>query len=77
LSPNLTVTDLWITLIGFTLVYGALSVANFYLLWKFATKSQGGDDLLPLPKPPDQDEGAVGCGLLVSEFRGFNVKRDA
>jgi cytochrome bd ubiquinol oxidase subunit I len=56
LSPNLTVTDLWITLIGFTAVYGALSVANFYLLWKFATKSQGGDDLLPLPTAPDQDE---------------------
>lgn len=56
LSPNLTVADLWITLIGFTLVYGTLSVANFYLLWKYATKSQGGDDLLPLPRPSDQDE---------------------
>jgi cytochrome bd ubiquinol oxidase subunit I len=55
LSPNLTVADLWITLIGFTLVYGALSVANFYLLWKYATKSQGGDELLPLPKPTGND----------------------
>jgi len=55
LSPNLTIADLWITLIGFTLVYGALSVANFYLLWKYATKSQGGDELLPLPKPAGND----------------------
>ncbi|MFZ0548399.1 MAG: cytochrome ubiquinol oxidase subunit I [Candidatus Promineifilaceae bacterium] len=49
LSPNLTVTDLWISLIGFTLLYGALMVADFYLLWKYATTSHAGDDLLPLP----------------------------
>jgi cytochrome d ubiquinol oxidase subunit I len=56
LSPNLTVTDLWITLIGFTLVYGALAVADFYLLWKYATGSSGADELLPLPQAGGQDD---------------------
>lgn len=55
LSPNLTPTDLWISLIGFTIVYGALMVADFYLLWKYATTSRGGDELLPLPQA-DQEE---------------------
>lgn len=55
ISPNLTVTDLWISLIGFTLVYGLLAVADFYLLWKYATSSAAGDELLPLPKPQEDD----------------------
>lgn len=55
LSPNLTVADLWITLIGFTLVYGVLAVADFYLLWKFATGGRGGDELLPLPDAEQDD----------------------
>jgi cytochrome d ubiquinol oxidase subunit I len=55
LSPNLTVTDLWISLIGFTVVYGVLAVADFYLLWKYATKGQGGDELLPLPQADEDD----------------------
>jgi len=58
ISPNLTVTDLWISLIGFTAVYGALMVADFYLLWKYATTSKGGDELLPLPKV-DEDDGQL------------------
>ena len=56
ISPNLTVTDLWISLIGFTLVYGILAVADFYLLWKYATTSHGDDELLPLPKAPKQED---------------------
>ena len=55
LSPNLTVTDLWISLIGFTAVYGALMAADFYLLWKYATTSRGGDELLPLPQADHDD----------------------
>jgi cytochrome d ubiquinol oxidase subunit I len=35
-SPNVTPAMLWITLIGFTLIYGALMVADIYLLQKFA-----------------------------------------
>ncbi|HEY3310795.1 MAG TPA: cytochrome ubiquinol oxidase subunit I [Anaerolineales bacterium] len=35
-SPNLTVTDLWISLIGYTVVYGSLAVAMVYLMRKFA-----------------------------------------
>jgi len=36
-SPNLTVVDLWISLIGYTIVYGSLGVAMAYLMKKFAT----------------------------------------
>ena len=53
LSPNLTTTDLWISLIGFAVVYGALAVADFYLLWKFATLGRGSDELLSLPDATD------------------------
>lgn len=54
-SPNLTVTDLWITLIGFTLIYGVLALADFYLLWKYATTSHDDTDIIPLPHPPQED----------------------
>lgn len=36
ISPNLTVLDLWISLIGYTLVYGSLAVAMVYLMRKYA-----------------------------------------
>ena len=55
LSPNLTAVDLGISLIGFTLVYGILAIADFYLLWKFATVGTGGDPILPLPKSQPDD----------------------
>lgn len=35
-SPNLTTLDLLISLIGFTLLYGALAVVEFYLMRKYA-----------------------------------------
>jgi cytochrome bd ubiquinol oxidase subunit I len=35
-SPAVSLVEMWITLIGFTLVYGALMVADVYLLVKFA-----------------------------------------
>jgi cytochrome bd ubiquinol oxidase subunit I len=35
-SPNLTTVDLFISLIGFTLLYGSLAVADAYLMKKFA-----------------------------------------
>jgi cytochrome d ubiquinol oxidase subunit I len=38
ISPNLTVGMLWLSVIGFTLVYGALMVVDVYLLAKFAQK---------------------------------------
>jgi len=34
-SPNLTALDLWISLIGYTVVYGALAVAMVYLMKKY------------------------------------------
>jgi cytochrome d ubiquinol oxidase subunit I len=36
ISPNLTTTDLLISLIGFMLLYGSLGAANVYLMRKFA-----------------------------------------
>ena len=35
-SPNLTPTDIAISLVGYTLVYGSLAVAMFYLMKKYA-----------------------------------------
>lgn len=55
LSPNLTAADLWISLVGFTVVYGALAVADFYLLWKYATRGRGAEELLPLPDAGQDD----------------------
>jgi cytochrome bd ubiquinol oxidase subunit I len=56
ISPNLTTSDLWISLIGFTLVYGLLSLANFYLLWKYASTGRvQNDDIVPLPQPQPDD----------------------
>jgi cytochrome d ubiquinol oxidase subunit I len=37
-SPNVTPAMLWITLVGFTLVYGVLMVADIYLLQKYARR---------------------------------------
>ena len=35
-SPNLTPLDLWISLIGYTAIYGTLAVAMVYLMKKYA-----------------------------------------
>ena len=35
-SPNLTAVDLWISLIGYTVVYGSLAVSMVYLMKKYA-----------------------------------------
>ena len=35
-SPNLTIVDLWISLVGYTAVYGSLAVAMVYLMKKYA-----------------------------------------
>lgn len=35
-SPNLTVVDLWISLIGYTAIYGSLAVSMVYLMKKYA-----------------------------------------
>jgi cytochrome d ubiquinol oxidase subunit I len=41
-SPNVTAGELWISLIGYALIYGLLMVADLYLLLKFA--KAGPDD---------------------------------
>ncbi len=38
ISPNLTVGMLWLSVIGFTLIYGALMIVDIYLLAKYARK---------------------------------------
>ncbi|MBZ0283853.1 MAG: cytochrome ubiquinol oxidase subunit I [Anaerolineae bacterium] len=45
-SPNVTVEMLWISLIGFTAVYGLLMVADIYLLQKYARQDVGGSGTL-------------------------------
>ena len=40
-SPNLTTTDLLISLIGYAVVYGSLGVAMVYLMKKYATAGPG------------------------------------
>ena len=35
-SPNLTVVDLWISLVGYTVVYGSLAVVMVGLMKKYA-----------------------------------------
>ncbi|MCL5996041.1 MAG: cytochrome ubiquinol oxidase subunit I [Chloroflexi bacterium] len=50
-SPTVGVTELLITLIGFTVVYGVLAVADVYLLQKFA-RVQVGEDLEQTAQAP-------------------------
>ena len=46
-SPSLTPAEVWITLIGFTLVYGILMVADGYLLFKAARAGVEPEPALP------------------------------
>lgn len=50
-SPNVTVGALWVTLIGFTLLYGVLMAADIYLLTKYAKSGSG--ELLDLEAGPE------------------------
>jgi len=60
ISPNLTVLDVSISLVGFTLVYSALAVVMVKLMWRFAR--QGTE--AALSKSVDVAE-AVPLGSLV------------
>ncbi|MCL5273137.1 MAG: cytochrome ubiquinol oxidase subunit I [Chloroflexi bacterium] len=51
LSPNVGVPELLITVIGFTLIYGALAVADVYLLVKFARVEPGAAPDQPNAQP--------------------------
>jgi cytochrome bd ubiquinol oxidase subunit I len=48
-SPNVTALELLVSLIGFTLIYGVLAVADVYLLRKFALVSVDGTTESPEP----------------------------
>ena len=52
-SPNVSTGMVLITLIGFTLIYAVLMVANVYLLWKFG-KAGPEDPVEETPMPDVQ-----------------------
>ncbi|MEZ4641222.1 MAG: cytochrome ubiquinol oxidase subunit I [Chloroflexota bacterium] len=54
-SINVGIGALWTTLIGFTLLYGVLMVADLYLLVKYARKSSS--------KPLSQKSGEAAISL--------------
>lgn len=49
-SPNVAASAVWFSLITFTLIYGALMVADIYLLRKYATSDD--IEVLPMPQSP-------------------------
>jgi cytochrome bd ubiquinol oxidase subunit I len=53
-SPNVTVEMLAISLIGFTLIYGLLMIADIYLLQKFARVDD--DKLIPWTDKPEAEQ---------------------
>lgn len=61
-SPNLTVLDLWISLIGYTVVYGSLAGAMFYLMKKFAT---AGPDATLHESVDEEAEGGLSDALPI------------
>jgi hypothetical protein len=59
-SPNLTPLDLLISLLGYTVVYGSLASAMFYLMKKFAT---AGPDATLHESVDVEPEGGIGDAL--------------
>lgn len=59
ISPNVGVGALWLTLIGFTLVYGVLMVADVWLLWKYGSTGITPPQDLPAPQPTTEPQPAV------------------
>jgi len=57
-SPNVTVEMLAISLVGFTLIYGALMVADIYLLQKFA-RDKGNEGAAPQTTPKTEQPKAA------------------
>lgn len=56
-SPSVSASMLWISLVGFVLLYGALAIADFYLLQKYARGDSNGEILPQMPSgdAPDED----------------------
>jgi cytochrome d ubiquinol oxidase subunit I len=61
-SPNLTVLDLWISLIGYAVVYGSLAGAMFYLMKKFAI---AGPDAALHESVDEESESGIGDALPI------------
>lgn len=57
-SPNVTPAMLAISLVGFTLLYGLLMVADVYLLQKFA-RDKGNEGSAPSPQPTEKPARAL------------------
>jgi cytochrome d ubiquinol oxidase subunit I len=56
-SPNVTTGELWMSLIGYIVVYGVLMVADVYLLTKFA---KAGPDEVVVPSEIDAEPSVIG-----------------
>ena len=52
-SPAVSAGELWVTVLGFTLIYGLLMFADIYLLVKYAKIVPPGDEV---PGPVDEDD---------------------
>lgn len=59
-SPNVDTTSLLITLVGFTVIYGALMIADIYLLWKYGSSDGSGN---PIPAETELPAGAAVKGM--------------
>ena len=55
-SPNVTIGMLWISLIGFVLIYGVLAIADFYLLQKYARGDSNGEIIPQMTSGEASDE---------------------
>lgn len=55
-SPNVTTGMLWISLIGFVLIYGVLAIADFYLLQKYARGDSNGEIIPHMSSGETSDE---------------------
>ena len=56
-SPSLSTSDVWISLIGFTLVYSILTFLDFFLIAKYALKGpEANDEILHEVYQSDKEE---------------------
>jgi cytochrome d ubiquinol oxidase subunit I len=58
-SPNVTVGMMAISLGGFTLLYGVLAVADFYLLQKYARGGNSDGEMFPQPTLDPSDDAST------------------
>ena len=67
-SPNVTIVMLLITLVGFTLLYGVLMIADIYLLQKYARQDLDGGSMIPWSGAPDQSTPAENSPSMTGAY---------